>query len=61
MDREEWVYVDWVVVAVGTKSVRTLVDGLQVMVPELYSVGDCNEPRVIMEAIYVGSLVGRQI
>ncbi len=30
-------------------------------VPELYSVGDCNRPRVILEAVYEGSLAGRQI
>jgi hypothetical protein len=30
-------------------------------VPELYSVGDCNEPRVILEAVYEGSLIGSLI
>jgi len=59
--REEMVKADCVVVAVGTRRVDTLARDLEGKVPELISVGDCNQPRVIMEAIYEGSLVGRQI
>lgn len=57
----EMVKADCVVVAVGTKRVDTLARDLEGKVPELFSAGDCNQPRVIMEAIYEGSLVGRQI
>ncbi len=30
-------------------------------VPEMHSVGDCNEPRRILEAIEDGARVGRQL
>jgi len=59
--QEEFVEADWVIIAVGSKPVGTPVDAMGNEVPELYSVGDCNQPRVIMEAIYEGSMVGRQI
>lgn len=59
--QEELVEADQVVIAVGVKPVNALAGVLEGMVPELYSVGDCNEPRVIMEAVYEGSLAGRQI
>jgi 2,4-dienoyl-CoA reductase-like NADH-dependent reductase (Old Yellow Enzyme family)/thioredoxin reductase len=59
--KNELVEADWVVIAVGSKPVDTLTDVLKNKVPELYSVGDCIQPRVILEAIYEGSLVGRQI
>lgn len=59
--QEELVEAECVVIAVGARPVNALLDALEGQVPELYSVGDCNEPRVIMEAIYEGSLAGRQI
>jgi len=59
--REELVEADWVVIAIGSTPVDTLTDSLEGKVPELYTAGDCNRPRVIMEAIYEGSLAGRQI
>jgi 2,4-dienoyl-CoA reductase-like NADH-dependent reductase (Old Yellow Enzyme family)/thioredoxin reductase len=57
--QEESVEADWVVIAVGSKPAGSLVEALENKVPELYSVGDCNQPRIIMEAIYEGSMVGR--
>jgi len=60
-NKKELIKADWVVIAVGTKPVNTLVSALEGKIPELYSIGDCNQPRVIMEAVYEGSLVGRQI
>lgn len=59
--RKESVTADWVVIAVGTKPVNALKDALEGKVQELYSLGDCNQPRIIMEAIYDGALAGRQI
>jgi len=59
--REELVEAERVVIAVGTRPVNTLVDALKSKVPELYTVGDCSQPRVIIEAVYEGSLTGRQI
>lgn len=59
--KEELVEADLVIMAVGSKSVNALVEELEGKVPELYVAGDCNRPRVIMEAVYEGSLAGRQI
>jgi len=50
-----------VVLALGTKSVRSLAEELEDKVAELYTVGDCNEPRRVEQAVYEGSLVARQI
>jgi len=52
---------DTVVLALGSKSVSNLSDDLKDKVPELYTVGDCNEPRRLEQAVYEGSLVGRRI
>lgn len=59
--QEELLEADWVVIAMGSMPADALIDSLEGKVPELYCVGDCNTPRVIMEAVYEGSLVGRQI
>ncbi|MBI2908955.1 MAG: FAD-dependent oxidoreductase [Chloroflexi bacterium] len=50
-----------VVVAVGAAARRGLVHATEGLVGETYTVGDCNEPRVMMEAVYEGSRVGRRI
>jgi 2,4-dienoyl-CoA reductase-like NADH-dependent reductase (Old Yellow Enzyme family)/thioredoxin reductase len=60
-NQEEFLEADKVVIATGTKPVDILINALEGRVGELYPVGDCNEPRVIIEAVYEGSLVGRQI
>ena len=52
---------DTVVLALGSKSVSYLSDSLKDNVPELYTVGDCNEPRRVEQAVYEGSLVARRI
>jgi len=52
---------DTVVLALGSKSVSYLSDSLKDNVPELYTVGDCNEPRRLEQAVYEGSLVARRI
>jgi 2,4-dienoyl-CoA reductase-like NADH-dependent reductase (Old Yellow Enzyme family)/thioredoxin reductase len=59
--QEELVEAEWVIIAIGAKSVNHLTEELNGKVPELYSVGDCNEPRVILEAVYEGCLVGSLI
>jgi 2,4-dienoyl-CoA reductase-like NADH-dependent reductase (Old Yellow Enzyme family)/thioredoxin reductase len=59
--KEELIKADWVVIAVGTKPVNALLSALDGKSQKIYSVGDCNQPRVIIEAIYEGSLAGRQI
>jgi 2,4-dienoyl-CoA reductase-like NADH-dependent reductase (Old Yellow Enzyme family)/thioredoxin reductase len=62
-EKEELIEADRVVIAMGSKSLNTLGKVLEDRLPEnkLYIVGDCNQPRVILEAIYEGSLAGRQI
>jgi pyruvate/2-oxoglutarate dehydrogenase complex dihydrolipoamide dehydrogenase (E3) component len=52
---------DTVVLALGSKSVSYLSDALKEMVPELYTAGDCNEPRRLEQAVYEGSLFARRI
>ncbi|MBI2906859.1 MAG: FAD-dependent oxidoreductase [Chloroflexi bacterium] len=52
---------DVVVIALGATPNRDLADALEDKVPELYTIGDCNEPRIIMEAVYEGARVGRRI
>lgn len=57
----ESVEVDRIVIAVGTRPSNILRDELVGFIPDLYVVGDCNRVGFIMEAIYEGSLIGRQI
>jgi selenocysteine lyase/cysteine desulfurase len=52
---------DLVVFAVGAKPQRVLADALEEKGIEVHTVGDCNEPRGIMNAVYEGSLVARNI
>ncbi|MCL5961119.1 MAG: NAD(P)/FAD-dependent oxidoreductase, partial [Chloroflexi bacterium] len=52
---------DWVVVARGVECCGDLCSALEGKVSELYTVGDAKEPRKIMDAIYEGAVVGRQI
>lgn len=50
-----------IVIAVGMKSERQLVGGLEGIVPEIHLIGDCIEPRRIREAIADGYCVGLKI
>ena len=61
--KEEIEGVDMVVVAQGAIANNDLADKLSFdsTIPEIYTVGDCVIPRKMTEAIYEGSLVGRQI
>ena len=52
---------DLVVLAVGAKPQRDLADALEEKGIEVHTTGDCNEPRGIMNAVYEGSLVARNI
>ncbi|MFH1169702.1 MAG: FAD-dependent oxidoreductase [Chloroflexota bacterium] len=58
---DELIAADRVIVAVGGRPVDNLVLALEGKVPELYTAGDCNRPRVIIEAVYEGSVAGRQV
>jgi 2,4-dienoyl-CoA reductase (NADPH2) len=52
---------DSVVPALPMKPNRTLFDSLQGKVPEIHAVGDCANPRLIVDAIADGWRVGRAI
>lgn len=52
---------DWVVLAMGSKPAGELVEALPEKVPQLYVVGDCQQPRTIMAAVYEGAFTALQI
>jgi NADPH-dependent 2,4-dienoyl-CoA reductase/sulfur reductase-like enzyme len=52
---------DTVVLATGSKVENELAEQLKGLVPELYTIGDCVEPRNSMDAIHEGFKVGREI
>ena len=52
---------DTIVQAVGTQSENKLVQELEGLVPEVYCIGDCLEPRDAVEAMSEGAEIGRRI
>lgn len=50
-----------IVLALGSKPERTLADALEAEGMEFRIIGDCSRPKNIKQAIYDGSLIGRQI
>jgi 2-enoate reductase len=58
---ERFLPADLVVIARGALSQQTLADEAADMVDEIYVIGDSQEPRTIAEAMYEGTLAGRQI
>ncbi len=52
---------DSVVIAVGSKAEDKLASELEGLVPEIYKIGDCVEPRDLMAAIHEGSKVGNEL
>jgi NADPH-dependent 2,4-dienoyl-CoA reductase/sulfur reductase-like enzyme len=59
--KEKLIEGDWVVLAVGTKPVTELINALRGKVTQLFSAGDCCEPRTIMAAVYEGALAAVRI
>ncbi|MBI2910035.1 MAG: FAD-dependent oxidoreductase [Chloroflexi bacterium] len=59
--KKEKVAAETLVIAMGARATRGLADALEGKVPELYVIGDANEPRIILEATFEGSQVGRRI
>lgn len=59
--KRESIKAEAVVYAQGSQPVRELVDSFEDKGVEFHAIGDCQEPRKALEAIYEGSLVGRQI
>lgn len=61
-DRElTYVPADTVVLAVGARAENSLLVEIKPIVPEVYAIGDCAEPRYAKEAINEGAEVGRKI
>ena len=58
---EQTVGADLVVLARGSVPEPTALALLRTVVPEVYAVGDCVEPRAIPEALYEGALAGSRI
>ena len=52
---------DTIVLAAGAKSDLRLLQEIKGLAPEIYAVGDCVEPRRILEAISDGHRVGLMI
>ena len=59
--KRQFIKAEYMVIARGSQPTRALSDRLADEMDELYTTGDCNEPRAIIDAIYEGSLVARKI
>ena len=59
--QQQIIQADTVIIATGSKANRKLSEELEGIVPELYSVGDCQKPRKILEAIHEGFRVGNEV
>jgi 2,4-dienoyl-CoA reductase (NADPH2) len=57
----EFIKGDAVVLAVGLKPEKKLLESFRGKAPEIYSVGDCVKPRTIKEAIEEGFKIGMKI
>jgi pyruvate/2-oxoglutarate dehydrogenase complex dihydrolipoamide dehydrogenase (E3) component len=52
---------DWIILAMGAKSVDELSDKIRDRVDEVYVIGDAKEPRRALEAIVEGAELGRRV
>jgi 2,4-dienoyl-CoA reductase (NADPH2) len=52
---------DTVVLAAGSKSENALGEALSGILPEVYRIGDCVEPRGVLKGIHEATAVGRKI
>ena len=58
---EERIQAEQVILAMGARPVNKLAQALAGKVPEVYAVGDCLEPRMVINAVYEGALAARQV
>ena len=58
---KERLQADKVILAMGAKPVNQLVPVLTGRVPQMYIIGDCVVPRMVIDAVYEGALAARQI
>lgn len=59
--KNDMVKADWIVLALGARPLRDLAEALEGKGVDIYLIGDCREPGIIKEAVYEGSVVGRQV
>lgn len=59
--KEESITAEAIVIAMGSQPETSLVVALEDESPEFIVIGDCKEPRRMLDAVYEGSLVGRRI
>lgn len=59
--QKELIRADTVVIAAGSRSNNGLAEALKGKVPAIYAIGDCQEPRKIVNAVEEGEKVGREI
>jgi thioredoxin reductase len=50
-----------IVLALGAKPERSLIEDMKKEEVKFYPIGDCRQPNNIRQAIYEGALIGRQI
>jgi len=60
-DNRDILVADTVVIALGLKSNELLFNALKDKLPEVYTIGDCVEPRKVINAIWEGFRIGRLI
>jgi pyruvate/2-oxoglutarate dehydrogenase complex dihydrolipoamide dehydrogenase (E3) component len=58
---EQIVETDALIATVGSTSESALADGLRGCVPELFVIGDANQPQTVEAATYQGARVGRAL
>jgi pyruvate/2-oxoglutarate dehydrogenase complex dihydrolipoamide dehydrogenase (E3) component len=59
--KKERIKGDIVVLALGSTPIKHLAEELEGKVPEIYEVGDCKQPRKIIDAVYEGFLSGLRL
>jgi len=59
--KERLIEADTVVFSMGLEQEKTLSEKIKGQVKEIYEVGDCIEPRKIIDAMREGAQAGRQI
>ena len=52
---------DTVILAVGMKPRRELLDALEGKVPDIHAIGDCVKPRKILDAVWEAYRISRLI
>lgn len=52
---------DWVILAMGAKPASEMAEALGERFSQLYVIGDCQQPRTIMAAVYEGAFAALQI